>query len=332
MKTPRVSVIMPVYNAESFLEESISSILNQTYSDFELLIGDDGSTDRSIEIIRSFKDDRIIVIRNDKNLGIPGTLNRLIEASRGAYIARQDGDDISLPERLEKQVNFLDKHPEIGLCGTNFTSFGRKTRRMCMPLQDEDIKVYMLVSNPVCQPTIMIRKSNRTKYYDQTWDLSEDYALCYEMSKTSKLANLPDFLLNYRWHDTNISITKEKKLMENANLIRSNIFRETLSYEIKEKETQLINQVTSSALTEFTDLLLFEKFLINIRSKNKETAYYNERALHQRIFRLWSSACFKLKATTPLKKIRTFLLSELFSINDLLHSLSVRNIRSLLVS
>ena len=113
MKIPRLTVIMPAYNAEEFLEESISSILNQTYSDFELLIGDDGSTDRTMEIIQSFCDDRIIVMRNEKNLGIPCTLNRLIKASKGEYIARQDSDDISLPKRLEKQVDFLDKNPEI---------------------------------------------------------------------------------------------------------------------------------------------------------------------------------------------------------------------------
>ncbi len=329
MKKPRISVIMPVYNAESFLMESVSSILDQTFSDFELLIGDDGCTDRSIEIIRSFNDDRIIVIRNEENLGIANTLNRLIDASRGEYIARQDSDDISLPKRLEKQINFLDKNQEIGICGTNFTIFGNKRKQMFMPLQDDDIKACMLVYNPICHPTVMIRKSCLTKYYDQSLYPAEDYALWHELSKTSKLANLPDSLLNYRWHETNISTTKEKSQIEIANSIRADIFHETLAYNIEERETRLLTQVTNSRLTDYTDLLLFEKFLLKIRSKNKETGYYNERALHRRSFHLWSSAVFKLKGISLCRKITTFLLSELFTVSGLLHSLSIRNIRSL---
>lgn len=121
-------MIMPVYNAEEFLKESIHSILDQTFSDFELLIGDDGSTDRSLEIIRSFNDNRLILIRNDRNQGIANTLNRLIDASRGEFIARQDSDDLSLQKRLGKQVEFLEKNPEIGLCGTQITWFGSKKK------------------------------------------------------------------------------------------------------------------------------------------------------------------------------------------------------------
>jgi len=324
MKIPRLTVIMPAYNAEKFLEESISSILKQTFSDFELLIGDDGSTDRTMEIIRSFSDERIIVIRNEKNLGIANTLNRLIEASRGEYIARQDSDDISLPKRLEKQVDFLDKNPEIGLCGTQIIWFGSKRKRIRVPLQDEDIKAGMLVFNPVCQPTVMIRKSCLTKHYNPSFEVAGDYALCYELSKSSKLANLPDSLLNYRWHETNISTTKEKKALENSDLIKAQIFHETLSFKIEEKETLLLNQVSNSRLTNFNDLALFEKFLIKIHAKNKETAYYSERALHRRIFHLWSSACFKLKGISLLVKIRAYLQSELFSVNDLLYLMSQR--------
>mgnify|MGYP001566738074 FL=1 len=332
MKIPRLTVIMPAYNAEKFLEESISSILNQSFPDFELLIGDDGSTDRTLEIIRSLSDKRIIVIRNEKNLGIPYTLNRLIKASRGEYIARQDSDDISLPKRLEKHVAFLDKSPGIGLCGTQITWFGSKRKRIRVPLQDKDIKASMLVFNPICQPTIMFRKSCLTEYYDQTLEVAEDYALCYELSKETKLANLSDVLLKYRWHENSISRTKENLMDETVKSIRATIFKESLHYQIDEKETKLLDLVAESNLTVFNDLAFFENFLLKIRSKNKETAYYNEKALQRRIFRLWSSACFKLKGISTIKKIRTYLQSELFSLNDLLHLVSTRNIRSLLAS
>jgi len=315
---------MPAYNAEKFLEESISSILNQTFPDFELLIGDDGSTDRTLEIIQSFSDDRMIVIRNEKNLGIPYTLNRLIKASKGEYIARQDSDDISLPKRLEKQVAFLDKNPEIGLCGTQITWFGSKRKRIRVPLQDEDIKASMLVFNPICQPTVMYRKSCLTKQYNPSFEVAEDYDLCYELSKETKLANLPDVLLKYRWHENSISRTKENLMDETVKSIKATIFSETLAYQINEKETKLLDLVAASNLTGFNDLAFFEKFLLKLRSKNKETDYYNEKALQRRIFRLWSSACFKLKGISTIKKIRTYLQSELFSFNDFLHLISQR--------
>jgi glycosyltransferase involved in cell wall biosynthesis len=329
MKIPRLTVIMPAYNAEEFLEESISSILNQTFPDFELLIGDDGSTDRTMEIIQSFSDERIIVIRNEKNLGIPYTLNRLIKASRGEYIARQDSDDISLPKRLEKQVAFLDKNPEIGLCGTQIAWFGSKRKRIRVPLQNEDIKAGMLVFNPICQPTVMFRKSGLTEYYDETLEVAEDYAMCYELSKKTRLANLPDILLKYRWHGTNISRTKENLMDKTVKSIKATIFKESLHYQIDEKETKLLDLVAESYLTGFNDLTFFENFLLKIRSKNKETVYYNEKALQRRIFRLWSSACFKLKGISTIKKIRTYLQSELFSFNDFLHLISWRNLHHL---
>lgn len=324
MRTPRLSVLMPVYNAELYLEESISSILNQTFTDFELLIGDDGSADRSPAIISSFKDDRITVIRNGKNRGISNTLNRLIAASVGEYIARQDSDDISLPKRLEKQVEFLDENPEIGLCGTQLSVFGSKKKSYRVPLQDEDIKASMLVFNPICQPTVMYRKSCLTKQYNPAFVVAEDYALCYELSKSTKLANLPTILLKYRWNENSISRTKENLMDETVKSIKATIFKETLDFQINEKETMLLTLAEASYLTGFADLAFFENFLLKIRAKNKETAYYNEKVLQRRIFRLWSSACFKLKGISTIKKIRTYLQSELFSLNDLLYLMSQR--------
>ncbi|MEI7831094.1 MAG: glycosyltransferase [Prolixibacteraceae bacterium] len=326
MKSPRLSVLMPVYNAERYLEESIRSILNQTFSDFELLIGDDGCTDRSIQIINTFKDDRIVVIRNEKNLGIANTLNKLIDAARGEYIARHDSDDIAQEKRFEKQIGFLATHPEIGVCGTNFTCFGSKIKRMFMPPGDDEIRTYMLVNNPICHPTVMVRKSCLTSKYDQLLFPAEDYALWYELSKGTKLVNLQESLLKYRWHDSNISTTSNPRQVEAANAVRATIFKETLNHNINEKETQILNQVVDRRLSSFTDLDFFEKFLLTIRSRNKETAYYKEEALQQRIFRLWTSACFKLKGIGIFKKISTFLKSEIFSFSDFM-KLIVQTIR-----
>ena len=138
---PKVSVLMPVYKTpELFLKEAIESILNQTFKDFEFLIIDDCPEDKTCEnIISSFTDKRIKYIRNEINLGISGTRNRLLQIAKGKYIAVMDHDDVSLPERFEKQVAFLDAHPEIGVVGCQAEHFP-KIKQTHDPLTDEEIK------------------------------------------------------------------------------------------------------------------------------------------------------------------------------------------------
>jgi len=118
VNAPAVSVVMPVYNGEKYLRESIDSILNQTYTDYEFIIVNDGSNDKTEEIILSYNDNRIRYIKNEKNLQIVKSLNRGIELAKGRYIARMDADDISLPRRFEKQITFMENNLEIGVCGT----------------------------------------------------------------------------------------------------------------------------------------------------------------------------------------------------------------------
>ena len=110
---------MSVYNGEKYLREAIESILNQTFTDFEFLIVNDGSTDSSLEIILSYPDERIRVIRNDRNIGLTKSLNKALQQAKGEYIARQDADDISLQNRFEEQLIYLEKHPEVALLGTS---------------------------------------------------------------------------------------------------------------------------------------------------------------------------------------------------------------------
>ncbi|MFT5919102.1 MAG: glycosyltransferase involved in cell wall biosynthesis, partial [Granulosicoccus sp.] len=143
---PLVTVLLPVYNAEKFLEQAIRSVLDQTFTEFEFLIINDGSTDRSEEIIVSFNDSRIRYIKNETNLKLIKTLNKGIEFASGKYIARMDADDISLPTRFEQQVALLEKQPEIGVCGTNciiFTTKGEESPSQYASDNDE-IKFNML--------------------------------------------------------------------------------------------------------------------------------------------------------------------------------------------
>ena len=136
-RDPKVTVLMPIYNGERYLGEAIDSILGQTLRDFELLIIDDGSTDGSRGIIESYSDSRINLVRNDCNLGLVATLNRGLELSRGDYIARMDCDDIALPTRLEKQVQYMDHNPEVGLCGTCYQWFDEKSTKTVLLAEDD---------------------------------------------------------------------------------------------------------------------------------------------------------------------------------------------------
>ncbi len=187
---PRVSVVTSVYNGEAYVEECINSILNQTFQDFEYIILNNGSTDRTPDILRRFTDPRLRVIHQD-NLGISRSLNKGIELSNYDLIARLDADDYSLPQRLEKQLTFMEQHPEIVVCGSRFKellgneSFTQKVRFI---EKDEDIRKIISCFNPFSHSTIMIRKQAfiESGGYDQKFEYSQDYELWVRMLNFGK--------------------------------------------------------------------------------------------------------------------------------------------------
>lgn len=223
---PLVSVLMPVYNAEKYLREAIDSILNQTYRNFEFIIINDGSTDNSADIVRSYDDARIVFVDNKKNQGLVTVLNQGLDMARGEYIARMDSDDISLPTRFAKQVMFMEKHPDVGVLGTFFHIFGGidriETKKKYPSLAD------MLPTSPVGHPTVMMRKSVFDKYnlrYDARYKHAEDYELWTRVIDFSRVANLPTVLLNYRWSGDNVSVKHEAEQLQNSEIIKQRIRR-----------------------------------------------------------------------------------------------------------
>jgi GT2 family glycosyltransferase len=225
MQDCKVTVLMSVYNGEKYLREAVESILNQTFTDFEFLIINDGSTDKSIEILQSYNDPRIKIISNEKNLGLTKSLNKGLNVARGQYIARMDADDISDPYRLEKQVSFLDMHPEIGLLGTQCQTVYSNCldfELMQKPTNDLQIRWEILFECPFAHPTIMMRKNvlltNNLKY-DETFHVAEDYELWTRLLKYTYGMNLNEPLMLYRVHSTNVSIEHKDKQLENRNII-----------------------------------------------------------------------------------------------------------------
>lgn len=215
---PLVTVLMPVFNGEQYLKEAIDSIISQTFTDFELLIIDDGCWDRSVEIIKSYADPRIRLVRNQKNLGLIASLNKGLDLVHSPYIARMDCDDISLPERLVKQVNFMENHLNIGVCGTWFQSFGSEINVTCThPTDTKLLKAKLFFDCYLGHPTVMIRRELLEKFhlrYSKEHLYAEDYGLWVKCSEFFDLTNIPEVLLLHRNLPTGITMSKRQQQID----------------------------------------------------------------------------------------------------------------------
>jgi glycosyltransferase involved in cell wall biosynthesis len=234
----RVSVVMPVYNGERFLRESIESILGQTYIDFEFIIINDGSTDGSARIIESYLDSRIRYTENSENIGVTRSLNRGLALAAGEYVARMDADDISLPNRFATQVSFLDSHPEVGVLGTGvrlIDEFGRERETLVFPSEHGVLRWMMcFLFNPIPHPSVMIRRRHLEQVggYKEEFMCSQDYDLWWRMGEVSGLSNLQELLLSLRKHSENISSTHSNMQREVGLRINRQILTEVLQEEV----------------------------------------------------------------------------------------------------
>ncbi|OKP86413.1 hypothetical protein A3844_14020 [Paenibacillus helianthi] len=222
----KISVLMPVFNMAPYIEESICSILTQTYTDFELLIMDDGSTDGTLDIIRKFDDRRIKLITHSRNVGLIETLNQGIDLCTGEYIARMDGDDIALPHRFERQMNYMDIHQDCGVCGSQVYLLGLDAITT-KPLHHEEIRCWQLFQCTIVHPTVMIRKSvledHGIKYLNYVH--AEDYEIWNRLSAVTQVVNLPEVLLMYRQHSNQISNTHQQVQVIQSERIRRDQLR-----------------------------------------------------------------------------------------------------------
>lgn len=220
----KISVLMPAYNAADYIREAIDSILNQTFTDFEFVIINDGSTDATEEIILSYSDERIQYYANECNMGIVTTLNRGIDLCRGKYIARMDADDVSLPDRLEKQVHCLDAKRHVVACGTVYAVLGDEPN---MPVDvatnAEDILYDMAIYCQFAHSTMMIRKDTLDQYklrYREEYKCAEDYKLWTEMLQYGEMENIPEVLGYIRQCEEGISISNAERQRNLSNIVR----------------------------------------------------------------------------------------------------------------
>lgn len=194
---------MSVFNAAPYVQAAVDSILNQSYSDYEFIIIDDGSTDQSPKLLRAYTDPRITLLTNDQNIGLTLSLNRGLAVARGRYVARMDADDISLPDRFKRQIEFLDLHPEIDVLGTHMeiiSKDGQGIGQYSVPTTHGAIIWSLLFGLAIAHPTVFIRRDALMRVGGYSSDVlrAQDFALWTEMSKTSRFANLPEVLHQYR--------------------------------------------------------------------------------------------------------------------------------------
>lgn len=297
--TPLVSLLIPVFNGEKYIFECIESLLNQTYKNIEIIVVNDGSTDKTALIIQNFNNPKIHLINHEKNKGVVEARNTCLKNASGKYYANIDADDIALPERLETQVRFMEQNPNIGVCGSFVEVFEAGTGVFTYPTTDEEIKIMLLFSSPFANSATIIRseiiKNNNINYHTD-FKPAEDFKLWTDLSKFTRFANINKILVRYRIHKNQISGNKAYSSVSCVQDLRfNNIIKigKNINQNDKEVHIKLIdNEVYSFAeldsvkkwkdcLIDANDThdnynsLLFNRFMNNLFNKCEKTFLFN---------------------------------------------------------
>lgn len=294
IKQPSITVVMPVYNTERYLRQSINSILSQTFGDFEYIIIDDCSTDDSLDIINSYPDIRIKVVKNQKHLGVSASANKGFILARGKYIVRMDADDISLPERLFQQYEYMEKHSKVDLCGSRVRIIGSH-RTWKYPSEHEKIKCRLLFNSSFAQPSLIFRKSTFVKnnlYYNNNFIRGEDYELWVRSIDKLKCSNMCEVLLLYRMtqkkkqkyftkNGQKWPIESRIKMLRNLGIATENKvinIHQQLSLKIPPRKKEDIQEVANH--------------IRNILNVNKKNKYFKEKLLKLELRFQWLQYCY----------------------------------------
>ncbi|MBC5841443.1 glycosyltransferase family 2 protein [Flavobacterium sp. F-380] len=333
---PLISVLLPVYNCELYIQQAIESVLNQTFVDFELIIIDDCSTDSTLQLCNLFTDERIIIIEKDKNSGYTNSLNYGLYIAKGKYIARMDGDDICMPERFEKQAVFLEANPDIILCGASYAVIGEKGMYE-LPETHEEIKIKLLSGNCIVHPSVMFRKDilvANNLMYDILMEPAEDYDLWVRLSSMGKLHNLQECLVHYRVHDGQVSAIRNKKQIQVANQVRLKLLqllgvafspyengvylkaiekKEQLSFEEFEILVNLKIKLVDANLNKFFNSVGFIEYWSQIEDKFVGLLFKNRTAYNFTIFKQYVMIFSKLTCRLSFKETAKLFLKSLIN-------------------
>lgn len=303
----RASAVMPVYNREEFLKETIDSVLNQTFKDFEFIIIDDGSTDRSIEIIKSYKDPRIKLFINDRNQGTSYSRNRAIDLSLGDYIITIDSDDINLPERFAKQIAYMDSHPNVGICGSWVKTIGEVEGQLWRcAVQPDIVHCRTLFEAVLCHPSTIIRREFLNRYslrYDIELKRAQDWDIYCRGARHFQVANMPEVLLYYRWRSYPKNLSDEELLSQKYyyfyEIDKRNF--QALNLQATQEEMLVHRRLGNLELKKDSDFVISaNKWLHKLHSANKTANVYPQSTFLQVLAGYWLEVCSYV-SSSPLQ-------------------------------
>jgi methyltransferase type 12 len=294
-REPLVSIVMPIYNSETYLDEAILSIIHQTYKNWELLIINEfGSNEEGKRIINRYAaiDSRIRLIQNSERLGIAESLNEGLRQAKGEYIARMDGDDISLPKRIEKQVGFMEENKNILLCGVQVEVFGSEKWDWKLETYSAQIRTDALLYSPCVHPTILFRRDIIDKYnvfYNKEYKASEDYDFFTRVLEFGDIANLKEVLFKYRLYSTNATYINNNIGFKIYSDVMERQFHK-LGLDFSRQEVDLLSVHYSLKGLEGVEVLekmvaldlLLKKIFYVLYNKDKKSAPYLFKTLHRR--------------------------------------------------
>ncbi len=291
-----ITVLMPLYNGGLYVRQAVESILQQSYRDFELLIIDDGSSDAGPEIVGSVDDARIVLLRNPQNMGVAATLNRGLEVARGHYIARMDADDISLPDRLEQQVLFMEAHPQVAISGGWVRLFGgNELPYTCrVPGDCRGVAAYMLFENPIWHMTVIMRRDamhQASLRYNPAFSRSEDYDLWIRAVKCFSLANIERTLVRVRRHQGSATRANWDEVTMQTEALQGSLLQE-MGLTVSPQEVSLHHRVGRGyRLETYEQVGQAEAWLLGLISANRLSLAYNDRSFRKVVGTVWYRVC-----------------------------------------
>ena len=321
MSKPAITVLMPVFNGEKYLREAIESILQQTFTNFELLIINDGSTDKSEEIILSYDDKRIKYLKNEKNLRLIATLNKGFELATGKYVVRADADDINYLNRLQLQYDFMEQHPEVGLLGTGFETFGNdiETKVTQYAPDHNTICLKHLYQIHLSHGTSIFRMSvikQHALLFDPAYEHAEDYELWTRISKVCKLANLQQMLYRVRQHNSKVSELYAQVQQQNSLRIKQNLFS-ALGATLSEKEIELYEKIAQHEYVNNKGFVEAAKNLLEkLVAANAQTTFFEKTFFEKSVGYFWFNVAYNCKQSlqqyfnSPLSNYRNLSIAE----------------------
>lgn len=299
MTVPMISVLMPVFNGEKYLAEAIESILNQTFTDFEFIIINDGSTDSTEKIILSYNDSRISYYKNKINLQLIETLNKGIKLSKGKYIARMDADDISYAKRFEKQLSFMEANKDVDICGTWIKIIGSENEIWRPPVNHDEIVAGMLFESMIYHPTVMLKRDKllgSKQLYSKEFRHAEDYEFWIRLSRIGfRFANINEPLLEYRIHNNKIGRVYYEKQKQSTEKV---IIKQMIDLGITTTEKELNSHYSLRELyyNDNDSLRDISKYMNKLVAYNVKKQIFSERELKKELAERWFVLCYNSTA------------------------------------